>query len=578
LLLGSIYLVPGSSTLAAQTPTDAIVSRGLDLERQGRYDDAVAAFKLVLSREPTNAPALLGAERVLTQVGRRDSIMAMAQRALAADPTNQAAWTIETRTARAMGGETMAAEVLGRWMAAAPQSEGPYRELVRSLISVQRFDDARQAVMVARTRFNDPDKLQPELANVEAAAGNWSRAAAEWRGAVSLNADLIQAATFSLMPTPPAQRDRVVRALTEVDSATSAFGTAAELLLNWNQPERAWQTLQHSLPASPVERRGVLQSFADRARAQDGQVPQRVAAAVLERIAEGLPPAEAARYRIESARAFAASGDQPSARRVLRAMADDSNAPAGVASSATATLVELYAKDGNVDEAAHLLTQNRSKLAGSEADRLAHVVARGWIATGKLDRADSQVAGDESLAAEEIRGWTALYRGDLVDAREWLKSGGAPTRGPESARNVDRAGILALLDAVKSDTLAALGSALFLAARGDTAAAARALVALARGPAHTGQAELLHLAALYARAAGDASRAEALWTEVADHYPTEAPAPIAILALARLQAARGDNADAITRIEALILNYPQSAMVPEARRELDRVRGAVPRS
>ncbi len=573
-----LALLVMGAPIAAQTPTDVMVARGLDFERQGRYDDAVNAFRQVLVREPANVQGLLGAERAYTQLGRRDSIMAIASRALEVDRTSTTAWSLEVRTARAMGGEAMAAEVLGRWMAAQPQSEAPYRELVRTLMAVQRYDDAREAVAAARARFNDPARLRPELAQVEAAAGNWARAASEWRAALAQQDDLSPVASFNLLPTPGAQRERVVRALTDPDSAPAPRRLAAELLLGWNQAERAWQIVQSNLPTVAADRRSMLQAFADRARAQDGPAPQRVAAAALERIAVDLPPAEAARYRIESARAFAAAGDQASARRVLRAMAEDPGAPAGVAASATGTLVELYARDGSVEDAARLLSQNRPRLAGSEADRLSHVVARGWIAAGRLDRADSQVASDSSLAADEIRGWTALYRGDLGHAREWLRSGSAPTRGPESARNVDRAGILALLAAVKTDTLPALGAALFLAARGDTARAARALTDVARTQGIAGQAELLHLAALYTMAARDSLGAEALWGEVADRFAEQAPAPAAILGLARLLAARGDNAGAVRRLEALILNYPASAMVPEARRELDRVRGAIPRS
>lgn len=569
---------PVSAVAQQQVPNDALILRGLDFERQNRHEDAANVFRQVLAREPANTQGMLGAERVFTQLGRRDSIMALTTRALAADRLNNTAWTIQVRTARQMGGEAMAAEVLGRWMVAAPQSESPYRELVRSLVAVQRYDDAREAVAMARQRFNDPNRLRSDLAQAETASGNWPRAAGEWRAAVIQQEDLATVASFNLLPTPIAQRDRVVTALTEPDSASAPRRLAAELLLGWRQAERAWQLMQTALPAGLPERRSALQSFADRARAHEGPAPQRVAAAALERIAVDLAPAEAARYRIESARAFAAAGDQASARRVLRAMADDPNAPPGVAGSATASLVELYAKDGNSEEAARLLQQNRARLGGSEAERLAHVIARSWIAQGRLDRAEAQVQGDSSIAADEIRGWTALYRGDLVHAREWLRLGGAPPRGPEAARNVDRAGILALLQAVKADTLPALGAALQLAARGDTARAARAVVAVARAPGTEGHAELLHLAALFTAAAGDGPGAEALWTVVADSFPEQAPAPVALLALARLMGARGDVAGATRRLESLILTYPGSAMVPEARRELDRLRGAVPRS
>jgi hypothetical protein len=41
---------------------------------------------------------------------------------------------------------------------------------------------------------------------------------------------------------------------------------------------------------------------------------------------------------------------------------------------------------------------------------------------------------------------------------------------------------------------------------------------------------------------------------------------------------QGKSAEAITHLEHLILTYPQSAVIPEARRELERVKGAVPRS
>src|SRR5260221_5358425 len=180
----SLLLVLGSVSASAQVPNDVIIMRGLDFERQGRLDDAVAAFRQVLAREPANVQALLGAERAYAQLGRRDSTMALATRAVAADPQGTTAWTIEVRSARAMGGETMAAEVLGRWMAAMPRSESPYRELVRSLVTTGRLDDAREAVMAARSHLGDAERLHPELAAVEAAAGNWPRAAGELRAAV----------------------------------------------------------------------------------------------------------------------------------------------------------------------------------------------------------------------------------------------------------------------------------------------------------------------------------------------------------------------------------------------------------
>jgi hypothetical protein len=39
---------------------------------------------------------------------------------------------------------------------------------------------------------------------------------------------------------------------------------------------------------------------------------------------------------------------------------------------------------------------------------------------------------------------------------------------------------------------------------------------------------------------------------------------------------KGDNAAAAARLEHLILTFPESSLVPQARRELDVVRSAVP--
>jgi tetratricopeptide (TPR) repeat protein len=570
-----LALVP--ARLAAQTG-DAAIVRGLDFERQGRYEDASAAFRSVLAREPANPQALLGAERVYAQLGRRDSTRAMTRRALAAEPLNAIAWTIEVRTARTAGGEPAAAEAIAHWMAADPRAEAPYRELVRALLAVGRPDEARQAVELARRQLGDPGIMHPEMAQVEAAAGAWGRAAEEWRQVLARADDATGTAMFNLMAAPVPQRDRVVRALVEADSTPGTRRLAAELLLGWDQPDRAWTVLQGGLPPNAGDRRIVLQAFADRARAQEGPAAQRVAAAALERMAVDLAPSEAARWRIESARAFAASGDPASARRVLRAMADDPRAPADVALSAATTLVELYAKDGDPQEAARLLARQGSRVPGTEAARLGLLIARGWITAGQLDSAAGALAADSSLAADEVRGWIALYRGDLAGARDKLRIGSGVTRGADGARNVERVAILAMLQAVAVDSSPALGAALYLAARGDTARAARALVALARVPGTQGQAELLETAARFTAATGDAPGAEALWSEIVASHRDAPPAASALLALARLMAGRGETAGAIQKLEALILDYPASALVPEARRELDRVRGLVPHS
>ncbi|MGH7519201.1 MAG: hypothetical protein ACREOC_17345, partial [Gemmatimonadales bacterium] len=57
-----------------------------------------------------------------------------------------------------------------------------------------------------------------------------------------------------------------------------------------------------------------------------------------------------------------------------------------------------------------------------------------------------------------------------------------------------------------------------------------------------------------------------------------AAAPAAELALGRLLLETERAAEAVQALEHLILTYPESALVPQARRALDQARGAVPRT
>ena len=55
-----------------------------------------------------------------------------------------------------------------------------------------------------------------------------------------------------------------------------------------------------------------------------------------------------------------------------------------------------------------------------------------------------------------------------------------------------------------------------------------------------------------------------------------AEAPAAELEWARALRRRGDRSGAAQRLEHMILTYPSSALVPQARRDLEQVRNAIP--
>jgi tetratricopeptide (TPR) repeat protein len=571
----------GAAALALLLPPvraaaqEAALARAMDMEQQGQWTRAAVAYVAALRQEPGNAIALLGLERVAEQAGWRDSAVAYAERAIGADSTNTTARAVEVRALRALGRDTLAAAALARWVAVEPRSPMPYREWAQLDLAAGRAAAARDVVALARERLGSPTALAPEMARVEIAAGQWTRAAAEWRVGVDVGPQYTDAAAFSLRPAPVAARGGVLAALMAPGyGASSARRLAADLLLGWNEPGRAWSLLRSELPPAGPRQSDALRTFADRARTLDGPGAQHAAAEAYEMLAQREPPPEAVGTRIESARAYAAAGDAAAAQRVLRPLLEDAGADSAARSSALAAMIELQVRAGDPAAASQLLEASAATLSGSQREQLGQRIAAGWLRRGDLARAAAALGGDSSLGALEVRGWVALYGGRLAEGREALRSTGA--MAGEAGGAAARAATVALLDAVGRDSLPALGAALLLAVRGDSLAAARALVRVARQVGGDGEPALLAWAARYAAAGGDIAAAEAQWREIADRFPTSGQAAGAELALARSLASRGDLQGARDRLEAMILAHPESALVPEARRELDRVRGMVP--
>lgn len=553
----------------------AALSRAMDMEQQGQWGLAAAAYAAALRQEPGSPIALLGLERVGEQAGWRDSVIAYAERAIADDSMNATARSVVVRGLRAMGRDSLAAVALAGWVAVEPRSPMPYREWAQLDLAAGRAGAARDVVMLARERLHSPTVLAPEMARVEVASAHWTRAVTEWRVGVAAEPQFAEAAAFNLRPAPVAARDDLLSVLMAPGAGSSAARRlASDLLLGWNEPGRAWALLSADLPPAGPLQIEALQTFADRARALDGPGAQGAAADAYEMLAALEPPAAAVAMRIESARAYAAAGDAAAAQRVLRPLVSDSGADAATRASAIAAMIELQVRAGDPAAAARLLDANAAALMGTQREALGQGIAAGWLRRGDLDRASAAVQGDSSLRAFEIRGWVALYRGDLAAALQALRATGAT--GGDASGAAARAATVSLLEAVGRDTLPALGAALLLAARGDSLAASRALVPVAHRVGGDGEPALLAWAARFAAAGRDGAGAEALWREIAERFPTSSPAPAAELALARLLASRGNLEGARARLEAMILAHPESALVPEARRELDRVRGLVP--
>jgi predicted Zn-dependent protease len=131
---------------------------------------------------------------------------------------------------------------------------------------------------------------------------------------------------------------------------------------------------------------------------------------------------------------------------------------------------------------------------------------------------------------------------------------------------------------MEAQSLPPLGAALLEVERGDTVRGVEALEKVAAElPADHGGAEVRLYAGRLAQAARRSGDAERLY-RAASTPDAKATAPAAELALAQLLMEGNRAQEAADVLEHLILGFPESALVPQARRLLDQARGAIPKT
>ena len=548
------------------------LARAFELERRGEHAQAVDVYRGVLAERPAEVSALLGLERALQPLGRSAEIVPLMQAAVRAKPDDPSVRSVQLRAWAAAGQPDSARAALDAWTRLVPDDDGPYREWVYALLARRDVAGAKAALRVARQRTGRADALAAEAAQLAAREGDYAGAAREWTAAVAGLPGYRDLAVTSLAQVTERGRGDVRRQLSRETRPAARF-LEGVLLARWGDPLGGWRALSAVLPGDRNRASEELTFFVEQVRGLGTPEGKRAHAMALEALSERTPEPRARRMRLESAQLYADAGARDDAQRMLGAISEDRDSR-DMSAGASGTLVRVLVEDGKLEEADRRLAQSASSLPADEAASLRRQVAWGWARQGRLARADSLLAPDSTVDGIAVRGRVRLLMGDVKGATEALRFAGpyAGTREEATAR----ASLLATLQTIEADSLPELGAAWLALVKGDTAAAVAGLERVARGlPPGQGGAALQLLAGEAAAAAGDRGDAARLFTAAAT---AEAPAtaPAAELALGRLLLAQGKREEAVAQFEHLILTYPQSALVPQARRGMDEARGAVP--
>ncbi|HEY4101992.1 MAG TPA: tetratricopeptide repeat protein [Gemmatimonadales bacterium] len=571
LLIAAVPVVAAAQVQTNSTATP--LGRGLMAERNGTYGDAAKIYQAILQTEPANVGALIGMEHVLPQLGRGPEMLTLSKAALAIDSTSIGVLQVAVRAfAHADRGDS-ARKYVERWAALAPHDEDPYREWSNAALEARDIGEAQRALDLGRQRLG-PEALGVERAELFRRSGNLGGAAREWVAVIRATPAFGTAAVTVLSQVAQSQRTQVRDALMQ-DGSIEAKQLLGFLLAGWGESTQALSLVRGALPADSVTAIVALRRLYGLLHAHDDNPSKLAAAATLEAIAARESGRAAVETLMDAARAYADAGNEKQARRLLDVVGSRPDAPAGMANTASTTLLGVLIAEGKAADAEKVLAQLGPTITPDEHDRLARRIAMVWLRAGNFARATQLVASDSSTSGFDLRGRIALYRGDLAGANDLLKAAGPYDEEREQA--LQRITVLTLIQAIGADSLPALGEALLTLERGDTSKAVTDLTVLAATVRPAGAAETRLFAGQIALAARDTVRATEL-LRGADVKNAPAASAAARLALARIAVASGHVDDARHALEQLIIDYPESAVVPEARRLHDSLGTTTPGS
>jgi len=552
-------LPANAQSLAAQTPADSMAFyKALELESAGKYRDAAPLFRTAL-HSSTGSSALLGLERVYAELGCSDSLLAPLDTLIASNPRDETYRTVQLRTLQAVGRDAELRKAFDDWVQAVPGSAVPYREYARLLLQKSQSAAADSVLARANQVLGTTKDLDLELAQARAAEGKWVESAHAWRAALVTADYLEQAAAYALAPTPSASRQEIRDIFLAPPVAVAARRALADLESTWGSPSDGWNALKDLPPDSLAAE--AWSDFAARNEAEDRWTYARDA------LEAALHWKRTPDLALRAANAAMNAGDPTAALRL--APISDAN---GDSASAAANYLPLRARAlaalGRPAEVERLVRAYDRFLSPGTKNSLTRTIARGWVRAGDMNRARAALAasgpeGDSSDAA----GWLALYDGNMKTARALLRS------GTESSPELALA--LGLVARVKIDTAPGIGKAFLALARNDSAQAAALFVA-AGSEAPAARSLLLLVAAQIQEALHNETAATALWNRILANDADSPEAPEAELEWAKQLHRRGDLAAAKSHLEHLILTYSESALLPQARRELELVQSAIP--
>ncbi|MGD8319644.1 MAG: hypothetical protein PVJ02_04305 [Gemmatimonadota bacterium] len=571
----------GLAALATAVHPGRAAGQGVDVTRllreaaaresQGDYDGAEAVLRRLLLARPTSSGGLFALERVLRAKGDTRAVLPAVDTFLAHDGDASGVRALKLRVLLELDSLDAVETEGARWLEAEPGSEGAYREVSRVYGRAFGPQRALDVLRKGRNALDDPDALALETGDVLASSGRVEEAVDAWVRAVG---------------RPGVQPDAIARRVERLGDASEAAGRrlVSDLAREGLEARRAGARIAVALGlddqalaltrsvAGTLDGRGRMAFLADMGRrARDAGMGDVAAWAYGELGSEAASPGERREFDQRLVEVSLAAGDTASALEAQRRLVASYSPGTVDRRQATAEAVRLESGSASPERLTQLLADFREAFPGApELDDLAATVAQALLRRGDREGAASVLEGMGGPRSSLQRGYLQLDAGKVEEGRRSLLLA-LPGLEPAVATEVIQ--LVGLLGRLSHGAGAVLARAEVLGHEGRGEAAADTLVAALDDLPGAEQPAVLAEAARLASRGGAGSRAADLRTRLLETYPDAPEAAEAALALARYRARTPEGRDeAIRLLEELVLDRPDAAVAPDARRELERLR------
>ncbi len=550
----------------------ALMREAAQRESLGDHDGAERLLRQVLAQNASSSVAVFGLERIFRTQGRLAELVPFLDEAIRSAPQVAASRYLKLRVLVEMDSLPAAEREADRWMEAEPRSVEAYREIARVYDRVFGPERALEVLRQGRASVDEPEALAPEMGDVLWRIHEREGAAQAWAEALETGGSGRAAVLRRLDQMETGREDagqRIVNALVQNPATPARRRIATHVALVTGLDQLSLDLGREAAAALDDQARGdFLEVTGQLAEERGAQVYALWAYQSIRSSSD--PGLGGVQLEEKIATAALEAGDTAIAWEAYGRVADAFPPGSQRRRAPLATSLRLAPLSGAGDATERIGSFSREYPDAPEVDVLASGLAAQLHARGELVGAQAVLEGIEGPRSALERGYLHLARGDAPRARAELSVAASGLPVEEATEVIQMAGLLGRMSGASLEIV--MRSALL----GHLGRHEEALGAVDGGlvgiPAQD-RAAVLSLGARLADRGGRPSEASALRRRILREFMGSSEAVEAGVWLARhTREEGGDTAGAIQLLEQLILAHPEHPVIPQARRELARLR------